>query len=191
MLPTCIPPSTQKQLRRESRLPTHCLDRHHLPPQSLLPPLAQSHLPPHSLACLHQVSPASTQLCLPVHGLACLSIVLPDFTYLAFLHISSILPGPYSLAHLHCLACLHIPLVSPPWGRIVLIIDQRLSLPLQQTELNQSGTVEDSPGHYLPLWCKADCQTQSLQVVHLIRIFSHGALEKYSKIPRAGECTPW
>ena len=63
--------------------------------------------------------------------------------------------------------------------------------PCSRRSLIRVGTVEDSPGHYLPLWCKADCQTQSLQVVHLIRIFGHGALEKYSKIPRAGECTPW
>ena len=40
------------------------------------------------------------------------------------------------------------------------------------------------------LWCKADCKTQSLQVVHLIQIFGHGALEKYSKIHRVGEYNP-
>ena len=36
--------------------------------------------------------------------------------------------------------------------------------------------------HCLHLWTKADCQTQSLQVVLLIQIFSHCALEKYCKI---------
>ena len=45
------------------------------------------------------------------------------------------------------------------------------------------------PGHCLPLWFKADCETQRLQVVHLIQIYSHRALEKYSKILRGLENT--
>ena len=63
------------------------------------------------------------------------------------------------------------------------------SSPLQQMELYQCGNSGRSPGHCLPLWCKADCQTQSLQAVHLIQIFGHGALQKYSKIYRLENTT--
>ena len=52
-------------------------------------------------------------------------------------------------------------------------------------------TAEDLPGYCLLLCCKADCETKCQQVVHFIRIFSHGALEKYSKIHRVGEYNPW
>ena len=64
-------------------------------------------------------------------------------------------------------------------GNVFLIIGLRRCTRWSWTRV---GTVEDLPGHCLPLWCKADCQTQHLQVVHLIQIFSHWALEKYSKI---------
>ena len=52
------------------------------------------------------------------------------------------------------------------------------------------GTVEDSPRHCLPLWWKAECQAQRLKVVHLIQIFGHCTLEKYSKIHWVGEYDP-
>ena len=74
-------------------------------------------------------------------------------------------------------------------GNIVLIIGLR---PCSRWSWISAGTVEDSPGYCLPLWCKADCQTQRLQVAHLIQILSHCALEKYSKIHRVGEeYNPW
>ena len=52
-------------------------------------------------------------------------------------------------------------------GDIILIIGL---LPCSRLSWISVGTVEDSPGHCLPLWCKADCQTQRLQFVHLIQI---------------------
>ena len=64
---------------------------------------------------------------------------------------------------------------------------------LRCTGERSAGTAadgEDSPGHYLTLWFKADCQTQNLQVVHLIQIFSHCTVEKISKIHRIGEYNP-
>ena len=54
-------------------------------------------------------------------------------------------------------------------GIIILIINLR---PCSRLSLIRVRTVEDSQalGNYLHLWCKADCQTQSLQVVQLIQI---------------------
>ena len=65
------------------------------------------------------------------------------------------------------------------------------SSPLQQMELYQCGNSWRFVWNCLPLWCKADCETQRLQVEHFIQIFCHGALEKYSKIHRVGEYNPW
>ena len=45
----------------------------------------------------------------------------------------------------------------------------------------------------LALWWKADCQTQSLEVVHLIQIFGHCARcaqEKYDKMHRVWKTQP-
>ena len=61
-----------------------------------------------------------------------------------------------------------------PMLTIVLII---YLCPCNRWSWIRVGTMEKSPGHCLPLWCKADCQTQSTQVLHLIQIFGHCALE--------------
>ena len=58
------------------------------------------------------------------------------------------------------------------------------SSPLQQMALNQSGNSGRFAWTLLASVVQSRLPTQSLQVVHLIQIFCHGALEKCSKIHR-------
>ena len=47
-----------------------------------------------------------------------------------------------------------------------------------------------SPRHCLPVWCQADCQTYSLQVLHLVQNFDPSWLENHSKIHWFEESKP-
>ena len=56
-------------------------------------------------------------------------------------------------------------------------------------ELDQGGNSRTLAWTSLPLWCKADCQTQSLEVVHFLVTADWRNIAKYLGLETALQCT--